>query len=724
MRRIWRMTSLVGALVLCALGGANAQPPPDASGLNAAAASAPASGGAAAGAPASGAPASGAPASAATASAATAPSAPPSSEGLVDAARFIDPVTVWSASISPNGRYIAYLDRLSDDTERVVVNDLVANTSTAINRVTKAAGVYDWVAWKGNERLIIGARAHRRADYDMTTGSRFGGSNMRYDLARVLTMKLDGSGQVELFQGQMNLLSWSYGSDFLLNDLRGDPTHVLLQADDNEGVGVWRADVNTGAVEKLDDGLELTREYGTDANGAPVLRLDELPDFSGYKILRRAPGAHDWTFVEEVRKNARGDETPDFEVLGPGPGPGLVYVGARHDSDFSQVYIYNAATGDFGQPVTAGEGADAGTPIFSPVTRQVLATCEFAQKYTCRSHDPVMQRNWNALDGFFEHQATVRVTDMSDDGTKWLLRIDGPTEPGGYYLYDTTSHQVTPFADIYPHLDTSALSPAEIVNYQSRDGTPLWAYVTAHPGVSGPRPMVVLPHGGPEGRDTFGYDFFAQFLASRGYVVVQPNFRGGGGFGRAFADAGHGQWGLRMQDDVTDAVQHMIDAGVADPHRICIVGASYGGYAALAGVALTPNLYKCAVSIAGVSDLLVMLQRETDGGAASESYQYWLRSIGDPSANHAALVAASPRLQVAHITAPVLLIHGTFDHTVPYSQSQLMQNALNGAGHPTRLVSIIGETHYWNEWSNDNRLILLRETENFLAANLGPPASH
>src|SRR5262249_44796904 len=160
----------------------------------------------------------------------------------------------------------------------------------------------------------------------------------------------------------------------------------------------------------------------------------------------------------------------------------------------------------------------------------------------------------------------------------WLLYVDGPLDSGGYYVFDRTALAINPIADAYPALANATLAPTTIAPYQAHDGTQLWAYVTALPG-NGPRPTAIFPHGGPESRDGYGYDSFVQFLASRGYVVVQPNFRGGAGFGRAFATAGYHQWGKLMQSDVSDATQHMIDAGVADPHKICIVGGSYGGYA-------------------------------------------------------------------------------------------------------------------------------------------------
>lgn len=176
-----------------------------------------------------------------------------------------------------------------------------------------------------------------------------------------------------------------------------------------------------------------------------------------------------------------------------------------------------------------------------------------------------------------------------------------------------------------------------------------------------------------------------------------------------------------MQDDVTDAVRHLIDAGVADPNRICIVGASYGGYAALAGVALTPELYRCGIAIAGVSDLLDVLRSERiESGRRSSTYQYWRRSIGDPATNGDALVATSPARLAANITAPILLIHGEEDETVLIRQSEIMEQAMRRAGHAARLVRLEGADHYWDSWSIENRTTLFRETESFLAQHLGP----
>lgn len=419
----------------------------------------------------------------------------------------------------------------------------------------------------------------------------------------------------------------------------------------------------------------------------------------------------------DARLSVTATNSPDFYPIAPGPGPNQVYVAARLASnDLAALYLYDTSTGEFGTPVQTPTNADISTPWINAATRELFATCEFAQRMSCRARDAQMQRHLNGLNRFFENTANVHLVNMSADSARWLLYVDGPRDPGSYYFYEPSSARLEPLARVFPSIDFEALSPTEVVPYTSRDGTPLWAYVTSRPGLTR-APMIVMPHGGPEARDYYGYDAFAQFLASRGYVVVQPNFRGGDGFGRSFADAGRQQWGLRMQDDVTDAVQHMIATGSVDPQRICIVGASYGGYAALTGVALTPDLYKCAISIAGVSDLRLMLRAERASGARSMNYQYWLRSIGN---DRDQLASVSARFLVDRITAPVLLLHGDADDTVLIDQSQVMERAMRGAGKSVRFVSLEGENHYWNDWSRESRLVLFRETEAFLAQHLGP----
>lgn len=634
-------------------------------------------------------------------------------QAQVDLTRFVDPVAVRSVSMSPSGNYVAFIRR-NPGGEEIVVVDLAANSARVLESMRDDYGEFDWLAWEGDSHVLAGVQLYfSRERY----------SQRRTDdvsILRVVAISRDGADFVQMFEGETNRLAWGYGSTVLIDTLPNEPGYVLLAAADNLGIGVWRGEVATGDVERVADGTWNTLSYATDGVGYPVIRTDYVESTGGYRILRRASGERRWTEMMDVRGDLLATNSPDFAVMGPGPGASQVYVFARLDGqDRGAVYLYDTAAGAFGEPVHASAEADANEIWLHPTTREPIALCTYGARLTCRARDPSVQRHLNAINAFFANAATVTLADMSDDAQRWLLHASSPTEGSNHYVYDLAQRSVTPLAASYPNLDHSMLSPTEVVEYRARDGTPLWAYVTGRPGAAGPRPMVVLPHGGPESRDSYGFDPFAQFLAAQGYLVVQPNFRGSLGFGRAFADAGRGQWGRLMQDDVTDAALHMIETGRADRERVCIVGASYGGYAALAGVMLTPELYRCAVAIAGVSDLLDSLRSDRiESGRRSSTYQYWRRSMGDPGANREALIAASPARNAARIVDPVLLIHGEDDSIVPIRQSELMDEALREAGRPARFIRLEHAGHSYSSWSIENRTILYRETAAFLAQHL------
>ena len=634
--------------------------------------------------------------------------------------RFIDPVMVRNVELSPNGAYAAMIRRV-DNGEWIVVLDLATNQAVRVQFAAAPGYRFNWVSWKSDNRLLAGVTVMVTSSGRTETGSRVRRTeDLIYRVQRVIAFDRDGANMVQMFENQMRRLAWGWGSTAVVDPLPADPDRVLLMAADNSGIRLWRASVTNGRAERVTNGTWDTVSYETDGANYPVMRRDLISDGSGYRFYRRASGATEWVLDREVRSAEVATNSPDFQVLAAGPGAGKVYVLARTaERDLSALYLFDTATGALGAPLYEGAAADVYAALINPQTGALVAACEFAQRLTCRAQDPALQRHLGAVDAFFERNATVRLMQVSTDDNRWLLHVEGPADAGGYYLYDRAQRRVIPVAAQYPSLDPSVLSPMQTVSYAARDGTQLWAYVTAKAQTApGPRPMVVMPHGGPEARDHFGYDSYAQFLASRGYVVLQPNFRGSSGFGRAFANAGRGQWGLRMQDDLTDAVQHMITTGIADPQRICIAGASYGGYAALAGVTYTPNLYKCAISISGVTDLVNMLgvERRTEHGT---SYEYWRHSIGDPLARRNELIAMSPARNAARITAPVLLIHGELDTSVPISQAQTMREALQAAGKQVRYVALVEADHAWDDWNTSDRATLYRETEQFLAQHIG-----
>jgi len=287
-----------------------------------------------------------------------------------------------------------------------------------------------------------------------------------------------------------------------------------------------------------------------------------------------------------------------------------------------------------------------------------------------------------------------------------------------YYLMDFRARRTEIVGETYPALATVALGSIRITSFKARDGTQIPAYLTLPPGSDGKRlPLVVLPHGGPELRDWPQFDWWSQFLATRGYAVLQPQFRGSTGFGEAFRLAGRRQWGGLMQDDVTDGVRALISDGTADPGRVCIVGASYGGYAALAGATFTPQLYRCAASINGVSDLADMLQWvQSRGGSQSDSLAYWHESIGQHS--NPKIVQNSPVHAADRVIGPVLIMYSADDTVVAPSQSENMARALKEAGKDVTLVKLDGDDHWLSHGAT--RVQMLQQLEKFLGAQLHP----
>lgn len=637
---------------------------------------------------------------------------------LPPAEYFVQQPTTWAAALSPDGRYVALIQQVPQG-DALVIMDWRTGQRQAIQLARYDRSLYiDWVQWKDDNRLIFVLR--QRYNYvrgDVTGTRQSQGGVEQYDVTRVFAVNRDGSQLTQMFEGEMRRLAADFAPIQLIDTLPADPDHVLLGTYGQRGYTVYRANITNGRVNAIDDASWDTVEMFVDGQGNPVMRVDLLSNNGGYRIYRRPPGRGGWQVAHEVRRSTVA-QNRQFLPIAPGPGPGQVYVAARDDGDeFQAIYLYNTATGELGEPVFAHEGADAQAGWFDSNDNSIIVGCAETQRWECRAADPAMQRHFDALRAYFQGKADFGLISVTRDENLWLLYATGPSEPGSYFVYDLQSASITEVTSTQPQLANTRLSETRVVSYTSRDGTPLWGYLTGPEG----GPLVVMPHGGPEARDSYGFDFYTQYLASRGYQVFQPNFRGSEGSGRTFVTAGYRQWGRRMQDDITDGVLHLIEIGAAERGRICIVGASYGGYATLAGLALTPDLYQCGIAIAGVSDLVEFLDSERrDEGRRSATYAYWTQIIGDPNADRAALEAVSPARLAANITAPLLLIHGSADDIVLLRQSEIMRDAMQAAGKPTRLITLQGEGHIWLEWSGQTRLQLLRETEQFLARHIGP----
>jgi dipeptidyl aminopeptidase/acylaminoacyl peptidase len=349
-------------------------------------------------------------------------------------------------------------------------------------------------------------------------------------------------------------------------------------------------------------------------------------------------------------------------------------------------------------------------------TGRVIGAAYVADKREYVYFDPARAALQRGIEAVFPGKDAHAVS-VTRDGSKAIVAVEAPDLPRTYYFLDRDSHVATKVASQYPGLSAADLGTMRADPYKARDGLDIPAYLTLPPGKAPKNlPVVVLPHGGPDARDAIGFDWWAQFLANRGYAVFQPNYRGSKGYGRAFTDAGLHQWGLKMQDDVTDGVKKLIADGIADPKRICIVGASYGGYVALAGATFTPDLYACAVSISGVSDLGRMVTHQAVlYGRRSGPVSFWQSRIGmrgDPQ-----LDATSPALHADQVRIPVLLMHGRHDTTVAFAQSEEERDALARAGRTAELVTFEGDDHYMT--LANTRITMLKTLEEFLKKNIG-----
>lgn len=314
----------------------------------------------------------------------------------------------------------------------------------------------------------------------------------------------------------------------------------------------------------------------------------------------------------------------------------------------------------------------------------------------------------------------VDITSATDDGRLAVVFVSSDVNPGDYYLFDTTTKKADYLRGMRSWIDPRSMRPMQPIELAARDGTKLHGYVTRPVG-EGPAPMVVLPHGGPHWvRDIWAYDPEVQLLASRGYAVLQVNFRGSGGYGVDFERSGYRNWGTTMQDDLTDATRWAIDAGIAHRDRICIYGASYGGYAALMGAAREPKLYRCAIGYAGIYDLELMLST-ADLPESKAGRAYLEDVLGHDLAD---LRARSPVHNAQRIEVDVLLIHGKEDSRVDYSQAKSMKAALEKNGKYVEWLALGGEGHgiYDEETRRKVYTRILKFLDTHLKAEAAPAA--
>ncbi len=360
---------------------------------------------------------------------------------------------------------------------------------------------------------------------------------------------------------------------------------------------------------------------------------------------------------------------------------------------------------------------DLGFAVFSKVNDELLYTMYNEDRQRRYFRDKSLEADYKMLQSKFPNKQITIPSDTDDEMTL-LINVSSDTEPGETYLFDRKTKKLTMQYRIREKLSREALAEVKAVRYKSSDGLEIPAYLTLPKGVTAKNlPTVIVPHGGPWGRDAWGYNSMGQFLANRGYAVLMPNFRASAGFGKKFLDAGNNQWGDKMQDDITWGVKYLVEQGIADPKRVGIMGGSYGGYATLAGVTYTPDLYAAAVAIVAPSNLLTLLESIPPYWEAGRVTFH--KRMGDPNTpeGKAQLVRQSPLTHAAKIKTPLLVVQGANDPRVNKRESDQIVIALRDRNYPVEYIVAPDEGHGFARPVNNMSMFALGEK--FLAKHLG-----
>ena len=463
--------------------------------------------------------------------------------------------------------------------------------------------------------------------------------------------------------------------------------------------------------------------YDPDRNTTSVLDKTEfsgaqwLVDDGGVVVAREeySNSNHHWTI--KVRSDnhlvsalAGESELDPPTRLGLSPRPGFAIVSLK-DGDDIRWKTLSLTDGKVHEEFRDGDPLHE--LLFDRTSQRIVGGLTKNEKQHI-FFDPERQRSWNAIAAAYG-DANLTLVSYTDDFKKLIVQVDGG-DLGNYdELFDIDARRGFKLGDVYEGV--TEIAHASYIEYPTSDALPIQAVLTL-PRNREPKnlPLVVLPHGGPAAHVTTHFDWMREAFAREGYAVLEPNFRGSD-LESDLEEKGFGQFGRKMQTDLSDGVRHLVSQGIVDPRRVCIVGASYGGYAALAGVALEPDTYRCAVSIAGISDLARMLRWE-DAENGRRSMHYWDRFMGVAGPRDPVLKEISPIEHVAAISAPVLLIHGKDDTVVAFEQSEVMCDALRKAGKPVELVTLKKEDHWLSR--SETRGQMLRETVRFLRTH-NPP---
>ena len=595
-------------------------------------------------------------------------------EPLVTTEDFARLPQFYSPKISPDGKRLAFSMTYKGEPLLVVKklsskDDQVKEKMVPINAGDMKFWGYEW---GNNDRLIVNLRIDRNFRKSLVV------------LNRVASIKRDGSDPKFLI---MKTNDWDFyrQNPKVFNPLENDDQHVLAVLDDMPDSfhlpKVHKVHVNSGKRELLLQNLIGAQYWLADSNGD--VRIGGKTDYAGSKrnvtIFYRPTVKDSWEKLQKI-------DYFDHDRL-------LAY--RFHESDPNILLVTNANLED-------NEKLDK---FEAELFNYDLTKREIVGEYKNQFREAAREKLEKAV-------PDLKVVFMSrnKDKTRYVFKAFSDLSPAKYYLVDSQENKISLLGQDYPALKNANFAAMEQVVYKARDGYEIPAFLTVPVGSKKESlPFVIYPHDGPWSHDKWGFDNYVQFMASKGYGVLQPQFRGSTGLGIEHEEAGYGQWGYTIQDDITDGVQWLIDEGIADPDRICIMGGSFGGYAAALGVAKTPDLYRCAISINGVMDFPQLIRDRS---------KYLFETIHRAVLNKEKDVElVSPLHQAANIKAPLLLIAGEKDAVVPVKNSRNMYKKLKRLKKDVEYIELENGEH-WRTYE-PHEITTFKAIETFLAKHLG-----
>ncbi|MEL6899571.1 MAG: S9 family peptidase [Cyanobacteria bacterium J06606_4] len=612
---------------------------------------------------------------------------------LIERELFFSDPEITGAKLSPNGQFIAFQKPL-DGVLNVWVKGIDEPMDAARPVTADAQSPIMIYMWSADGRYIL---------YGQDTG---GDENFR-----LYAVEPEVIGEAGV--GPRDLTPIENVTAVLYSVPKETPNQIVIGLNDrNQQVhDVYQLDLTTGDRTLLFQNDGTIAAWGVDLRGKLRLAYRQSLE-NGQEILK----------VEE-----NGTLTPIYtcrleeacDLLQFHANNQQVYIRTNKGVDLAQLELLDIDTGESELVETDPEQqVDFGGALFSPATDELVATYYVGD----RSRIYPKSEEWSADLAFLKQQlpdVELSVDSITTDEQLALISTQSDVNPGAMYLFDREAQTLEKLYDAWPALPSEHLASSTPIRYEARDGVEIPAYLTLPKGLaSEDLPVIIFPHGGPWGRDNWGYSPMAQFFANRGYAVLQPNFRGSAGYGKAFLNAGNQQWGTGvMQHDVTDGVQYLIDEGIADPERVGIMGFSYGGYATLAGLAFTPERYAAGASVVGPSSLITLMENIPPYWVPiQDSMQLRVGDPADPS-DRERLIAQSPLFSADQIQAPLLVVQGANDPRVLQQESDQIVKALRDLGQPVEYLVAEDEGHGFRK--EINALAMTAALERFFAEQLG-----